>query len=104
MLLLLLTTGTGCATMASIWIATATGNFLSGKPIARRQLDLQLNNFIPLLIGAITLRNRKEFAQTATAIQTLRCRRWINNRRGIFGVLCSHQKSKCGALITGAPQ
>jgi hypothetical protein len=36
MLLLLLTTGTGCAAMAGIWITTATSNFLSGKPIARR--------------------------------------------------------------------
>jgi len=78
MLLLLLTTGARCSTLSGTGISATASKLLPGKSISRRQLDFQFNNFIPLLIRAITLRHRKELAQTATAIQPLRRRRLIN--------------------------
>ncbi len=75
----------------------------SGSAVTRRQLYFELDYFIPLLIGSVALGNREEFAQPTATVDALR-----SGRRGgnwsVFGVLCSHQKSKCGARVSRAPQ
>jgi hypothetical protein len=52
--------------IVATWIAAK--RLISGNTVARRELDFQLDDFIPLLIGSIPLWNRKEFAQATTRI------------------------------------
>jgi len=61
---------------------------ISRDTVARRKLDFQLDDFVPLLVGAITLGNRKEFTQTATRV---RRRRYDNGNFGrIFWIGIVH--------------
>src|SRR5574343_630760 len=83
MLLLLLAAGPATAGLAVRHRIAALGaaavRFIAGNTVAGRQLDFQLDDFVPLLIGAIALRHGEKFAQPATGIY-LRC-----SGRDIFG-------------------
>ncbi len=67
-------TGTGMSA-AGAWFLT------SGKAIAGSQLNLQLDDFIPLLIGTVAFGYRKQLTQTAAVIEPRRCR-WLNVHGG----------------------
>ena len=91
------TAATAATGFALAHAATTTLRLVAGDAITRRQLNLELDDFIPLLIGPITLRDRQKLAQTTTVI--------VGRRRGRrsfkrdFGILSSHRKVKSGALF-----
>ncbi|TXT25047.1 MAG: hypothetical protein FD131_4747 [Rhodocyclaceae bacterium] len=95
MFLLLLTntaTGAGIAArlamlhVAAAWIAAK--RLISGNTVTRSELDFQLDDFVPLLVGSITLGDRKEVTQAATRIR----RRGYRNGSfgGIFWIRIVH--------------
>ena len=72
---------------AMMRLPRSTTGLLTGRnTIARRQLDFQFDNFVPLLVGTIPFRNGKQFAQTTPAVKG---RRGWNNRRS-FWIRISH--------------
>ena len=62
------------------WIAAAN-IFTTRNSIAWRKLNFQFNNFVPLFVRAVALRNRKKVTQATTAVIL---RRSGNDDRGIF--------------------
>ncbi|MCL2887003.1 MAG: hypothetical protein FWF20_09530, partial [Betaproteobacteria bacterium] len=48
--------------------ATARAGLVTRDAVAGRELDFQLDDFIPLFIAAVALRDRQEFAQATPAI------------------------------------
>ncbi|HSG22602.1 MAG TPA: hypothetical protein VLA64_06530 [Azonexus sp.] len=70
--------------------------FATGNAITGGKLNFQLNNFIPLFVGSIALRYRKEITQTAAIIVGWRGHNGQDFRRG-FGIRISHRKLKSGA-------
>ena len=82
---------------SALWLALLRATpgiaavFVAGNAVSWRELDLQLNDFIPNLVSTVALGNRQQFAQTTTAIQT--GIDWRGRRRlyrgffnGIFGI------------------
>jgi len=70
-LLLAKATSSISAWLAVLHVATpriAAKRLITGNTVTRRELDFQLDDFIPLLIGSIPLWNRKEFTQATTRI------------------------------------
>ena len=77
MLFLLLASSSAGTTTATGFIAIGRGVITARSPterlvtrraIPRSKLDLQLNNFVPLLISPITFGDRKKLTQTAAVI------------------------------------
>ncbi len=68
------------------------GLLITGDAIARCELDFQFDDFIPLFIRAVTLRNRQQVTQATPIV----VRRHHNGRifRRIFGIRCVHRKLK----------
>lgn len=65
------TTAARLAMRHGIAALTAAKRLIAGGAVARGELDFQLNDFVPLLIGPIPLGDRKKFAQTTTGIERL---------------------------------
>lgn len=85
-------TGTGVpARLAMLHVAAtriAAKRLIAGNTVTRSELDFQLDDFVPLLIGSITLGDRKEVTQAATRIR----RRGYRNGSfgGIFWIRIIH--------------
>ena len=98
-MLLLLLTGTAATLLALLHLATpsiaSAGLFAGTKAIPWCELDFEFDDFVPLLIGTITLRNRQQFAQAAAGVELRRGRCRIFGR--IFGIWIIHWKQKSGA-------
>lgn len=70
-MLLLLATGTAATGGFPVVRLTATGVagvIVAGNAIAGRELDFQLNDFIPLLVCPVPLGNRQKLAQATTIV------------------------------------
>ncbi|MFZ2267395.1 MAG: hypothetical protein WAV95_07420 [Azonexus sp.] len=71
------TTGLALVRQAATDVAAM---FVAGNSISGRQLDFQLNDFIPLFICPITFRNGQQFAQPTTIVVGWRRRGQIDGR------------------------
>jgi hypothetical protein len=67
----------------------ASARFVPGYPVTGCKLDFQLNDFIPLLITSVTLRDRQQIAQTATVIVG----RWSSHNRYFTRGVGGHDRS-----------
>ena len=86
--------------VTAAWIAAK--RLIAGNTVAGSKLDFQLDDFVPLLIGAITLRDRQEVTQATTRIGR---RRYDNGSFGrIFRIRIIHCNLKKAELIKDKPR
>ena len=106
MLFLLLTASAASAApllavlrVAAALLRAATMLFVAGDAVTRSKLDFQLDDFVPLFVGAITLGNRQQFAEATPRINLRRYGRLSLGRvfRKVFWIGIVHWKLKSGA-------
>ena len=88
--------GAGRLAMSATGVTRATAALLSGRnAVTRSKLDFQLDDFVPLFVGAIPLRDGQQLAKAPTIVVGRRRDRGISG--GIFWILIVHWRLKSGA-------
>jgi hypothetical protein len=86
--------------VTATWISSQ--RLIAGDTVARRKLDFQLDDFVPLLIGSITFWDRQEVTQAATRI---RLRRYGNRSFGrVFWIRIGHCNLKKAEPVKDEPR
>ena len=86
--------------VTAAWIAAK--RLIAGNTVAGSKLDFQLDDFVPLLIGAITLGDRQEVTQATTRIGR---RRYDNGSFGrIFRIRIIHCNLKKAEPVKDEPR